>query len=53
MSTGTDPTLTRAQQRQLLRALGWRGTKSKRSRKYVRPEFRPYVEPVATPVEEG
>jgi hypothetical protein len=33
--------MTRAQRRQMARALGWRGSKTKRNRKYIRPELAP------------
>ncbi|HVA08711.1 MAG TPA: hypothetical protein VNG12_18410 [Acidimicrobiales bacterium] len=44
--------MSRFEDRQVLRALGWRGSKSKRERrdarqKVVRPEFLPYTEPAA------
>ena len=35
--------MSRWQDRQVLRALGWRGTKAKRQRRYVRPELAPAV----------
>jgi hypothetical protein len=41
--------MNRAQQRQLLRAIGWRGTKSKRQRRTLRPELRPYEEKAEDP----
>lgn len=45
--------MTRWQERQVARVVGWRGAKAKRQRKYPRPEFRPYEEPVEdTPEEE-
>lgn len=48
--------MARYEDRQVLRALGWRGSKAKRERrdarqKVVRPEFLPYTEPTSEPEE--
>lgn len=37
--------MSRWEDRQVLRSLGWRGSKAKRQRSYPRPELAPYREP--------